>query len=213
MNSRPLYQASNWRAKSLLKSPHISVDPRNQKYAQLIRDQNQRLNDQIEKFLSLAKMEKDQFELNKESIDLNDFIEKIITSVDLKVQKLSGTLQVNLKATSSWIQADKLHLANVLTNLLDNAIKYTKQAPHVEISTRNEGERIICEVSDSGIGIDEEHVKKIFDKFYRVPTGNIHDVKGFGLGLFYVKNVCDAHGWHLGIKSKPGQGTSMRITI
>ena len=191
-------------SETLLKTSEVSGNHKLNQYTQLIRDQNQRLNDQIEKFLSLAKME---------TLDLHELIHGIIQPTRIRIQKLAGSVDLNLKADSTRIQADKLHLVNVLTNLIDNAIKYTKQNPHVEISTRNERGKLICTIKDQGIGISEENIKKVFAKFYRVPTGNVHDVKGFGLGLFYVKNVCDAHGWHLKVESEIGKGTSMIITI
>nr|MBP7184768.1 ATP-binding protein [Saprospiraceae bacterium] len=111
------------------------------------------------------------------------------------------------------IKADHLHLTNVIHNLLDNALKYTKSEPHITIATKNLGSKIALSISDNGMGISEDEIDRIFDKFYRVSTGNVHNVKGFGLGLFYVKNICQMHGWKIEVLSKQGEGTTFTIII
>ncbi|HRG42514.1 MAG TPA: ATP-binding protein, partial [Saprospiraceae bacterium] len=111
------------------------------------------------------------------------------------------------------INADKLHFVNVVANMIDNAIKYSNEKPIVEISLLDAGKDVLLGIKDHGIGIDKESQKKLFDKFYRVSTGNVHNVKGFGLGLFYVKNICKAHGWALDLESELGAGTEFIITI
>ena len=111
------------------------------------------------------------------------------------------------------IKADRLHLNNILYNLIDNAIKYSYDNPEVKLNTRNEGSKLIISIEDNGIGISKENEQRVFDKFYRVPTGDVHNVKGFGLGLFYVKNICDAHDWELQLNSQIGKGTKIEVRI
>lgn len=112
-----------------------------------------------------------------------------------------------------YINADKLHFVNVVANMIDNAIKYSNDVPIVEIKLHDVGIDVTLHICDQGIGIDKENQRKLFDKFYRVSTGDVHNVKGFGLGLFYVKNICSAHGWPIQVKSEPGEGSEFIITI
>jgi two-component system, OmpR family, phosphate regulon sensor histidine kinase PhoR len=196
-----------------LNSPAVQSDARLLQYAGIIREQNQRLNSQVEKVLQLAKIEGDNFRLAPEKIDLHEFLEQTIPSAKVKVEELGGRLTLQLDAGHSLIKADRLHLSNIIFNLLDNAIKYCKDKPRVEVRTFGKGKNLVLVVADQGIGIEPEHLSKIFDKFYRVPTGNIHNVKGFGLGLFYIKSICDAHGWKIEVDSQPGQGSSVSIQI
>ncbi|MEO1259336.1 MAG: HAMP domain-containing sensor histidine kinase [Bacteroidota bacterium] len=197
-----------------LKSPEIANNDRLLKYAQIIKEQNTRLNNQVEKVLQLARIEKDNFKLNKEEIDLHQLLKSIIDSTRLQVEKSGGTIHADLRANNPVIEADKLHLTNILHNLLDNAIKYCKKVPYIAVrtETRRDG-KFLLQIEDQGIGIEKENVAKLFDKFYRVPTGNVHNVKGFGLGLFYTKNVCDTHGWKISVNSEPGKGTTVSIII
>jgi two-component system, OmpR family, phosphate regulon sensor histidine kinase PhoR len=196
-----------------LNSPAVQSDSRLLQYAGIIREQNQRLNNQVEKVLQLAKIEGDNFRLAPEKIDLHEFLEDTIPSATVKVEELGGQLTLQLDAGHSLIKADRLHLSNIIFNLLDNAIKYCKEKPQIEVRTLSKGKNLILVVADQGIGIEPEYLSKIFDKFYRVPTGNIHNVKGFGLGLFYIKSICEAHGWKIEIDSQPGQGASVYIHI
>ncbi len=196
------------------KNEDIQNNPRLSKYTNIIQEQNQRLNNQVEKVLQIAQMEKDNFKLNPEPIELNQFIEKTLKGIEMKIQERGGMLKTRLSNASMPIQADRLHLSNILSNLLDNSIKYSKEGiPEIEVSTTQIGERILLEIQDKGIGISKEHLGRIFDKFYRVPTGNVHDVKGFGLGLFYIKNIIEQHGWKIKVNSKKDIGTTVAITI
>ncbi|MEN9416188.1 MAG: hypothetical protein RLZ62_2492, partial [Bacteroidota bacterium] len=121
---------------------------------------------------------------------------------------------LNLTASNTVVNADRIHLTNILHNLVDNAVKYTRDHPVIQISLHDgPGKKLILAIQDNGIGIAREHQRRVFDKFYRVPTGNLHNVKGFGLGLFYVKTVCKQHKWHLEMDSKPGEGTIIRIIM
>ncbi|MBL7775453.1 MAG: ATP-binding protein, partial [Saprospiraceae bacterium] len=118
---------------------------------------------------------------------------------------------LDLQAPHAHIRADRLHLTNILHNLVDNGVKYSRSAPEITISLREEDRQFVLAVKDNGIGIAKEHQKHVFNKFYRVPTGNVHNVKGFGLGLFYVKTICKEHGWKLQLHSEPQKGTTVEI--
>ena len=196
-----------------LNNEKIKDDPRLLKYANIIKDQNQRLNNQVEKVLQIAKLEKENFKLKMESVDLHQLINEIMKSVELNMAESSGTIKSSLKADSPIIHADKLHLSNIIYNVIDNAIKYCKDNPNVLVETESIGDKISLSIKDNGIGIEKEHLTKVFNKFYRVPTGNVHDVKGFGLGLFYIKNICDAHGWKINLESEIGKGTNISLTM
>ena len=200
-------------AEVFLNNPLIQADQRLNQYAHIIQDQNLRLNNQVEKVLQLAKIEGDNFRLSPEELDLHEFLEHIVSSARIKVEELGGSLSYALEAVQPVILADKLHFSNIIHNLLDNAVKYCKTVPQIQMRTQTKGKNIILSVSDQGIGIAPEYQHKVFDKFYRVPTGNIHNVKGFGLGLFYIKSICHAHGWKIDLESQPEQGTTISITM
>jgi two-component system phosphate regulon sensor histidine kinase PhoR len=196
-----------------LKNEKIQEDPRLNRYASIIKEQVLRLNTQVEKVLQLAKIERDNIELNVEVFDLAELIHSISPSIELKVNDKNGILHLDLNATNSLVKADKLHLTNILHNLVDNGVKYAKEKPEIHIGLQNEGGQLVLSVQDNGIGIPKEHQKRVFDKFHRVPTGNVHNVKGFGLGLFYVKTMCKAHKWNLRLSSELGKGTRIEIRM
>ena len=195
-----------------LKNEEIQKDERLLRYANIINEQNNRLNNQVEKVLQIARLESDSFDLKKEEINVNTLLENIVKSEEIKITQLGGHISMNLQSKDSIIEADKLHLTNIIHNLLDNAIKYCKTAPEISIETRDLENKIELRITDKGIGIKKEFMPQIFQKFYRVPTGDVHNIKGFGLGLFYVKNICKAHGWKIEAKSEEGEGTEFRIT-
>lgn len=189
----------------------IKEDQRLSRYASIIKEQNQRLNKQVEKVLRLAKIEGERFELKREMINLESLMEPILRAAALKVEKMGGTLCYQFEATKKEIYADPLHLTNILHNLIDNAIKYCRNTPSIQVGTENNGGQLKLNINDKGLGIPKEYQTKIFQKFFRVPTGNVHNVKGFGLGLYYVKSICQAHGWKLKLDSTPGEGTNVAI--
>jgi two-component system phosphate regulon sensor histidine kinase PhoR len=193
------------------KSEFVINDPRLSRYAGIITEQNQRLNDQVEKVLNIARLEKDSFELNKEPIDVHSTIRDIAKSESVRLE--DQDINLALDSGDMEIFADPLHFTNVITNIIDNAIKYSKGEPQITIKTDRNSNLNIINVIDQGIGIEKDKLKNIFDKFYRVSTGDVHNVKGFGLGLFYVKNICMAHGWIIDVKSEPNQGTTFIIKI
>ncbi len=197
----------------LLNSPAVQAEPRLLQYAKIIKEQNQRLNHQVEKVLQLARIEKGNFQIKPEKIDLDGFLEQAIQGMQIQAEQKGGAITGRFNAPDCIIQADRLHLTNVVNNLLDNALKYCVAAPQVVVATQCSNGRVSLSIKDNGIGIAKENTKKIFHKFYRVPTGNIHDVKGFGLGLYYVRNICQAHRWQLRVESMPGTGTDFQISI
>ena len=200
-------------ANTFLNHPEIQSDDRLMKYASIINDQNNRLNSQVEKVLQIARIERDNFKLKKEPTDIHELLEKVIGSTKLKAEELGGTLTHSLTAQKTDITADKLHLTNIIHNLIDNAIKYRKEIPEINITTTDSDDKIHLKIADKGIGISKEQQGKVFQKFYRVPTGNVHNVKGFGLGLFYVRSICQAHGWKLSLDSEEGEGTTINILM
>ena len=196
-----------------LQNELIKSDQRLSRYAGIIKEQVMRLNTQVEKVLQLAKIERDNIELNIEQVNLADLVRSISPSIELKVGEKQGVLHLDLAASNSLICADQLHLTNILHNLVDNAVKYAKKRPEISIRLVNEGKYLVLSVEDNGMGISKEHQKHVFDKFYRVPTGNVHNVKGFGLGLFYVKTICQAHRWKLDLQSELGKGTTVFLRM
>ncbi len=195
----------------LAKDPSIQDNKRLSNYSKIIIDQNQRLNDQVEKVLNIARLEKDNLELKKEEFDLTSELRNIIENEKIKLR--DGQLTYDLVDGPVIVRADKLHFTNVISNILDNAVKYSKEEPEVHLSMTQKGNKIRIAIADKGIGIPKEQTKEVFDKFYRVSTGDIHDVKGFGLGLFYVKNISQAHGWIPKLESELGKGTTFTLDI
>ncbi len=199
---------------NVLSGKDILNDPsRLANYAAIIADQNSRLENQIEKVLQVARIEKNKLKLKTEEIDLHKIVAEVSRSFTLNIKNKNGQLQLELNADIFMVQADKQHLTNVIYNLIDNAVKYCTDEPIVKVSTRCRDNYIILDISDNGVGIEKKYHKKIFDKFFRVPTGNIHNVKGFGIGLNYVKNIISAHKWSIQVESKPGEGTKFSILI
>ena len=197
-----------------LSNPDIVKQPdRMHAYTNIIKSETDRLRTQVDKLLQMAKMERDKIELHLEELDLHDMIREVIPNLSLKIDEQGGKLTYHLDATHHLIMADKVHLTNIIYNLLDNAVKYTDASPQIDVSTSNAGGEILLSIKDDGIGISKEYQEKVFDKFFRVPTGNIHNVKGFGLGLHYLKIVVNAHKWKLDLQSEKHKGSTFIIYI
>jgi two-component system, OmpR family, phosphate regulon sensor histidine kinase PhoR len=198
-----------------LKNDQIIGDTRLHRYAGIIKEQTMRLNTQVEKVLQLAKIDRDKVQLNLEIFDLRELLVSLQPSMELKAGEKNGTLTLLLPELASPINADQIHLTNILHNLVDNAVKYARPdvPPDIRIGVRDVGRDIEITLSDNGQGISREHQKKVFDKFYRIPTGNVHNVKGFGLGLFYVREICKQHDWRLDLKSEVGKGSTFTIRM
>jgi len=194
-------------------TPFIKENPRLWKYANIVKSQNERLNQQVEKVLQLAKIEKGSFGIKPEKLNIEEILETVEQSAALQIEKRGGRLESNWGGMEAVIIADRLHLTNVMHNLLDNAIKYSRSAPVVKLWAEQSNGNLHISVSDQGVGIAKDLQSKVFEKFFRVPTGNIHGVKGFGIGLYYVKKICNAHRWNLHMSSEVNQGTTIRISI
>ncbi len=179
-------------------------------YIELIKKENNRLNEQVEKVLNISRIERKEFQLKKEKFNAQEVIQQVFESL---LMNNSNNIRCDFKAKISFIYGDKLHFTNILFNLTDNAIKYSTNNPEIIISTSNEKDKFILSIKDKGIGMTKEQQKHVFKKFYRVPTGNVHDVKGFGLGLFYVKTICKLHKWKIKLNSELNIGTEITICI
>lgn len=198
---------------ALLQDEQIKKEKNLTNYSQIIKEQNERLNRQVEKVLQIAELERGNIELKKEEISLHECINSIVNSVELKLKKRKGSIKTNLCVTDDIIDCDKLHLTNILYNIIDNTLKYTRLKPEIIIETSEMEGFLYLKITDNGIGIPEEHIHEVKKKFFRVPTGRVHNVKGFGLGLYYVNQICKAHHWQWDIKSKLEEGTSILFKI
>ena len=183
------------------------------RYLNIIKDENIRLGKQVEQVLHAAALEKKDFNLKLERVDLKALIDAAKNHFELIVENRGGTISSEYSLISGQLDADVFHLNNIVNNLLDNATKYSKSAPQIKISVNESETDFTIAIRDEGIGINKEAQRKIFDKFYRVPTGNLHDVKGFGLGLSYVKTMVEAHKGTIKLDSEPGQGSVFTINL
>ena len=182
-------------------------------FIEIINDENQRMRVLVETMLQSAKMSNKNFKLNPKEVDANYIIQRVVASFRLTLAHRGGKIETHLEANPPTLVADELHLTNMIYNLVDNGIKYSVGAPHIEISTSREGYRFMLSIKDHGVGIAKEDQRHIFDKFYRVSTGNVHDVKGFGIGLNYVASVVRLHHAHIQVESEPGKGSTFTITF
>jgi two-component system phosphate regulon sensor histidine kinase PhoR len=190
----------------------IKNDNRHRKYAGIIIGQTEHLNRQVEKVLQLARNERNQFKPQRTVVSLKELVEKIVAGSQVNL-KDAGKITFKNPAGELFIEMDETHVTNVISSLIDNAIKYCEKVPEIEVSLERNDKHAFLSIGDNGIGIASENLKHVFDKFYRVPTGNVHNIKGFGLGLYYVKNICRSHGWKIRISSVVSQGTQVTIQI
>lgn len=198
-------------ATDVLKSPKILEQPeRLAKYVQIIRQENTRLKNQVESVLTTAKVGRGKLELDLQLQEFHSLIEEVLEVVKIE---LGDNLQIDYSASRTSVYGDKVHIMNVIRNLVENAIKYSEPPAKIHVWTENVGTNLVLNIKDKGIGIPQEYIKKIFNKFYRVPTGNVHNVKGFGLGLNYVQQIVKAHKWDIKVESEYGKGTQFIITI
>mgnify|MGYP003385667086 FL=1 len=198
---------------ALLQDASISGDKSLKNYTQIIKEQNERLNRQVEKVLQIAEIERKEIELKYEEVGVHKQINSIAKSVELKLKNREGKIEINLGAVDDVLYCDKLHLTNILYNIIDNSLKYTQSKPSIKIETSEMERFLYLKISDNGMGIPQEHLQEVKNKFFRVPTGRVHNVKGFGLGLYYVDQICKAHNWQWDIESKLGEGTSILLKI
>jgi two-component system, OmpR family, phosphate regulon sensor histidine kinase PhoR len=198
----------------VLKDPNIIHQPeRLLNYTTIIEKENTRLRQQVERVLQMARLDKEDIGLKKELVDVHHIIQEAIRNSAAALHEKNGSISCELKATRHSVEADKLHLTNVLYNLIDNAIKYCKVSPQIVISTSDVHKNLLIEIEDNGIGISPDNQKRVFQKFYRVPTGNVHDVKGFGIGLNYVKSIIETHKGYVRLESELGRGSTFKICL
>lgn len=201
-------------ASQLLGDPNVSPENKNiESLSKLILDESKRLGIQVEKVLQMAVFEKGQIKLKRKKININELTGLVLNNFSIQLKSRNGKLIKELNAQDPYIFADEVHITNIIVNLLDNAVKYCPSEPIIIVSTTSDDSGTTINIKDNGIGISKENQKKIFDQFYRVPTGNIHNVKGFGLGLSYVKKIAEAHNGNITVESKPGQGSTFSIYI
>jgi len=198
----------------VLGDPDIMKEPdRLQQYARIIRSENERLRIQVERVLQLGSMDKDKLELKRERVDMHVIAQEVEEHFHLQAQERNTTITLRLEATGHVVQGDRMHLTNAVTNLIDNALKYGREGGHIELATGSQGRELVLSVTDDGIGIRKEDIRHIFERFYRVHTGNVHDVKGFGLGLHYVKQIIEAHGGSVSARSEFDKGSTFMLTL
>jgi len=198
----------------VISNPDIIKTPERLKnYGAIIKQENNRLNKQVEKVLQIARIEKTGFELKIEEVDLHEIIDNVVSNCNSNNNQNKASITSTIDEDDLTVLADRLHVTNILHNLLDNAIKYSDKQPIIKVSAKKEGKRIVIVIEDNGPGISRDYQKKVFQKFFRIPTGNVHNVKGFGLGLYYVRNICRAHHWEINLESEIGKGSKFKIVI
>ncbi|TLU97987.1 sensor histidine kinase [Dyadobacter luticola] len=194
-------------AADVLNTEQITAQPqRHKRYVQIVQDEISRLQGQVEMVLSMAKAERNALHLQKENVDADEMIRSILSPFE-------GKINFRNSAGNHLIEADPFHFRCMITNLIDNALKYSDDTPDVSITLYNKGKCLFIEVQDQGIGIAPEYQKKIFNQFFRIPYGDVHNVKGFGIGLSYVKQIVRAHHWRLDLQSTLGKGSTFKISI
>jgi len=198
---------------SIINPKVIGLPDRIRYFASIIKDENYRMNTQVENIMQLSLYGKHELEINPQALHLNESIQKAAEHIKLQIDEKKGNLILKLDAINDIVKVDEVHFFNVLFNLLDNAIKYSGDKPKIEIGTKNTGRQICVWIKDSGMGMNPKTQKRIFKKFYRAQTGNIHKVKGFGLGLSYVKLIVDRHMGTINVTSKVGKGTCIEINL
>jgi len=179
----------------------------------IIKEENKRMNKQVETILQAALLDRQEVQLDLKKFYAHDLITSALNNIHLQVEQVNGKMEVNLGATKDLILADDVHFTNLISNLLDNAVKYSKDNLLIKLSTQTAGNQLKIKIEDNGIGMNKETISRIFEKFYRAHTGNLHNVKGFGLGLSYVKTMVDAHHGIVKAESVPGRGTTFLLTF
>jgi two-component system phosphate regulon sensor histidine kinase PhoR len=199
-------------ASEAISRPDVVAEPEKiARFNRMIADENLRMRHQVDKILQMAVLEEGDYELALEEVDLHDVIRRAVESFALAVESRRGRIVYDLKADRPVVIADRIHVANIIHNLLDNANKYSPDPPDIHVSTRAANRDVIVVIQDHGIGIGEADREQVFDKYYRVPSGDVHEVKGFGLGLSYVKLMMAAHGGHIDLHSRLGEGVTIEL--
>ena len=199
-------------ASQMLEDGTISNTPKTIEHiSRVINQESKRLSFQVEKVLQMAVFNEGRLKFRFKEFDVNEMIRTVTGNFELRVKNKNGTLETEITAEHPEIKGDEVHITNVIFNLLDNAVKYSKENPEIKVKTENKKDFVVISVQDKGIGIPKEHLNQIFDRFYRVPTGNVHNVKGFGLGLSYVKKIVDSHNGDIKVESAVNKGTKFSI--
>ena len=193
--------------------PQVATSPRLDRYLGIIREENRRLGTHVEKVLQMALLDKGHVKLKISEANIHDLIERALNAQSVQIEQREGEIDLEFEATDEIVAGDELHISNILNNLIDNAIKYSPEKLYIKVKTWNENNGINVSISDHGIGMNREQQHRIFDTFYRIPTGNVHDVKGFGLGLSYVKKMVEAHEGTVQVQSKPGEGSTFTVWL
>jgi two-component system phosphate regulon sensor histidine kinase PhoR len=197
-----------------IKNPKIIGDEEKVKrYLKMIKDENKRMHAQVENVLRISKLEKNELNISKDRVDLHEIILDAIAHIELIVEDRQGTIETHLDAAISSVLANETHFTNVIVNILDNAVKYSDSQPEITVVTENVGNSIILKISDKGNGMSKSVQKRVFEKFYREHTGDVHNVKGHGLGLAYVKRIVDDHSGHVSVESEKGKGSTFIIKL
>ncbi|OYU80361.1 MAG: two-component sensor histidine kinase [Flavobacterium sp. BFFFF1] len=197
-----------------IKNPKVQGDyEKMHRYHQMIRDENKRMHAQVENVLRISKLEKRELEINKESYDINEIIEDAAEHVNLIIEDRGGIINMDLQAKRTTVLLNDVHFTNVIVNILDNAIKYSPDAPIINVHTENVKDFVIIKIKDKGSGMSKTAQKRIFEKFYREHTGDIHNVKGHGLGLAYVKKIIEDHDGQIAVESEKGKGSTFIIKL
>ncbi len=197
-----------------LRNEKVQADKEKTKYfSNIIKEENVRMNKHVETILQAALMEKQELQLNLVPLHVHEFIQYTLDNYRLQLQDRQGEVELLLNAKNDLISADEVHFSNLLSNLIDNAIKYSNDKIRIIISTHSTKNHLVIRVEDNGIGMSKETVKRIFEKFYRAHTGNLHNVKGFGLGMSYVKTVIDAHKGKIKVDSTLGKGSVFTMEL
>jgi two-component system phosphate regulon sensor histidine kinase PhoR len=199
--------------KMIQKDPAVKQGDKIKHYAGIILEENEKLRLQVEHVLSMTALERGEILFQKTDLDFHEMINESLKSINIQMEHRQGNLKLNLDAERVAVTGDRTHLINALCNLIDNALKYSGEKPELSIRTHNIGQHLNVVISDKGIGIEKEYQKKVFDKFFRVPTGDVHDVKGFGLGLAYVKKIIELHEGTIELQSEKGKGTIFTISL
>lgn len=200
-------------SKMIIKDSANKQNDKIKHYSAIILEENEKLRTQVEQVLSMTALERGEIPLRKTEIDFHELIIESIKFISIQIENKHGNISLKLNAKKCVVAGDKTHLTNAICNLIDNAIKYSKEKPLLTIQTYNSDTDLIVIVSDNGIGIEKDFQKKVFDKFFRVPTGDVHDVKGFGIGLAYVKKIIELHEGTIMLHSENGKGTSFTINL
>ena len=197
-----------------IKNPKVIDDKEKiHRYLQMIREENKRMHAQVENVLRISKLEKRELDIKKEALDIHDIIEDAVEHVNLILEDRGGKIEIHLKANRSEALVNDVHFTNVLVNILDNAIKYSPDIPKIDIFSENIKDFIILKIQDQGAGMSKVAQKRIFEKFYREHTGDIHNVKGHGLGLAYVKRIVDDHNGQITVESEKNKGSTFIIKL